>query len=887
MLNNSKIAWHTRSIKGIEKALNTNISKGLSMGQIQFLQKEFGENTLKRVNRYNILRVIIRQFSSPLVLILLVSFIVTIFLASYADAMVMFLAILTSVGIGILQEDKSTRVLENISKTAYSTVIVLRDGVKIEISSIGLVPGDVVYLSGGDKVPADIRLVSSSGLQVNESPITGELKPVKKSLGILKDVDLPVSEQSNMVFMGTSIVEGFCVGVVVATGSETLLGDLALITKSVESKDTALSKSITALAYNIVIAIGIIIAIIFTLGILRGGSVADMLLLAVAVAVAAMPEGLPAAVTVVLAVAMESVMRKGGLVKNLMATETLGSTTVIVTDKTGTLTKGAMELEQVHIANSGVIKSIPIKDVEGDALSVVKFAVLASDAFISIDEDGKNIVHGRPIEQAIIKGAMLSGLQQDELFAQGNNRLEFVQFESKRRYAISLNVFSNKSRVYITGSPEHILEHSTHYLHNGERKPLTSDIREDYTKLQKELSLKGKGFTAIGYRDSVECVIPEDIKDPEEGESLGFTFCGLLSFSDSLRDDVSEAIKTAKNAGIKVIMATGDYSETAKSVAEKAGLNSANIVLGRDFDTLADEAILLAVHNDSIFARMLPDQKLRLITILKEAGEVVAMTGDGVNDAPSLVSADIGIAQGNGTEVAKDASDIILTSGSFVTIIEAIKEGRRAFSNMRKIVSYLLTTSASDIILIGGSMVAGLQLPLLPAQILWANIIGGGFMSFPFAFEPADEGLMESKTRNSSNSLLEGGVGKMIIFISLFTGGLLIVLYAILNYMHLGLQELRTVMFVAISLDSIFLAFSFKSLKRPVWRTTLLSNSFLLIAMAVSTLLLFLAITWPPIMLLLSIEPISITSALLLLLLGVANVIVVEVAKVVFVRKRL
>lgn len=885
-MQNNIIAWHTREITSVVKALNTHIESGLSESQIVILQKKFGKNVLQKSARFQIYKGMLKQLASPLSLVLVVAFVITIALEAYTDGIVILAALSINVIIGVLQEGKSAKIFESLASSVRTNAIVMRDGFKQTVDSAELVPGDIVYLEGGKKVPADLRLVESNNLSINESVLTGEWAATVKSPLIIVDHDAVASAQLNMAFMGTVVSEGHGYGIVVSTGSSAKFGDIAQSTVGISNSDTPLSKSISGLAHSIVSVIGVAIAIIFVIGILRGGSIPDMLLLSVAVAIAAMPEGLPAAVTVTLAIAMEAVMKKGGLVKNLLAAETLGAATVILTDKTGTLTKGVMEMAQSHTHLEAQLPS----EAEGDTLEVLKMAVLASDAFIEGEEqDGTPKVHGRPLEKAIIEGALLAGLRQDELFKGGYNRKEFLQFEASRRYAVSLNSHNNKSRMYITGSPEHILSHATHYLANGQRTPLTNRVREQFKQVQDTLSAEGKRFIAVAYKDSSEGVITNNIKSPEDGESLGFVFGGLLSFSDSVRKDVPKAIATAKRAGVQVIMVTGDHGETAKAVADEVGLNTANIILGTDFAKLADEALVLAVNNSNIFARMLPEQKLRLTVVLQQAGEVVAMTGDGVNDAPALIAANIGIAQGSGADVAKDASDMILTTGSFSIIIAAIHEGRKVLSNLRKIISYLLSTSASMVVLIGGAIIVGLSLPLLPAQILWANIVGGGFMSFPFAFEPGEKGLMERKPKQihsgGVNALFAGGFDKMIFFISFITGIILLVLYIVLNYMNITISELRTVMFVAVSLDSIFLAFSFKNLREPLWSTNVLSNKYLLGGLVISLSLLTLSLTWTPVMNLLSLESLTLVNVALLALLGIANIMVVEIAKIMFIRK--
>ncbi len=880
MQENNKIAWHTREVANIVRALSSNIAQGLSIEQVEQLHKQFGKNILEGGERFTLYKSVKKQILAPLSLILVLAFIITLVLAAYTDATVIVAALLINLVIGALQEGKSAKVFEALAHSAITTTTVLRGGTKQTIDSVELVPGDIVYLEGGHKVPADMRLIEVSNLSINESALTGEWLATTKSAKVLTEHDAPVSAQANIAFMGTVVAEGSGHGIVVATGKEAQFGSLAHATIGSENTQTPLSKSITKLAHNIVGIIGVAIAVIFVIGLLRGGSVSEMLLLSVAVAVAAMPEGLPAAVTVTLAIAMEAVMKRGGLVKNLLAAETLGTATVILTDKTGTLTKGVMELVGVHSARH-IDASLP-QDAQDDDFDILKVAVLASDAFIEgTDDAGLPIVHGRPLEKAIVEGSLKAGLRQDELFKSGNARQEFLQFEASRRYAVSLNTCESKAKMYITGSPEHILSHATHYHSDGKKLPLTDEVRAQFKEVQDALSSEGKRFTAVAYKESSEGTIPNEIKNPQEGESLGFVFGGLLSFSDSVREDVPEAIATAKAAGVQVIMVTGDHGETAKAVAGEVGLNTANIILGTEFTGLADEALVLAVNNGNIFARMLPEQKLRLATVLKAAGEVVAMTGDGVNDAPALIAANIGIAQGSGTDVAKEASDMILTTGSFSVIITAIREGRRALSNLRKIISYLLSTSASEIVLIGGAVLVGLPLPLLPAQILWANIVEEGFMSFPFAFEPGEKGIMKRKPRRNldGSTLFAGGFDKMIFFISFATGIILLVLYTTLNYMGIELDELRTIMFAAVSLDSIFLAFSFKNLREPLWRTNAISNPYLLGGLVISLSLLALSLTWSPLMNLLSLVSLTFTDIFFLALLGIANIMVVEFAK--------
>lgn len=883
--------WHTRDPDALLRAFKTTRETGLSFAQVEQLHKKYGRNEFARPKRFSLLMGIRKQVLAPLSLVLVLALGIVLFLQEYTDSLVILAALLINVIIGVVQEGKAARVFDALAAAVTTQAIVLRGGTKQSVSSTELVPGDIVFLESGHTVPADVRLLELQELEVNESALTGEWIAVRKSLKVLSDAELPLSSQTNMAFMGTIVTEGAGVGVVVSTGDEAHFGKTAAQTAQAEEERTPLQESITKLAHVIVAIIGFVIAFIFAFGLMRGGDAAQMLLVAVAVAVAAMPEGLPAAVTVTLALAMEQILRQGGLVKRLVAAETLGSTTTILTDKTGTLTQGVMTMTSVHTAstlNSGAGGTSP-SDATGDTLEILKMAILASDAFIDgEDDDGVPIVHGRPLEKAIVEGALKAGLRQDELFTHRNNREQFVPFDASRRYAISLNEGPKGGHeLYLTGSPEHILSHCSMYLKNGRSESITDAVRAQYKALQDELSATGARFTAVAHRQCSSNEIPPEVRDPQEGENLNFVFGGLLAFSDAVRDDVPEAIATAKKAGIRVLVVTGDHAETARSVAGEVGLANERVLTGTEVSGMTDDALILAAHDNVIFARMLPEQKLRLATVLKEHGEVVAMTGDGVNDAPALTAANIGLAMNDGTDVAKEAADMILLKNGFGVIVTAIRQGRRALTNLRKITAYLLSTSASEIVLIGGAVVIGAPLPLLPAQILWANIVEEGFMSFPFAFEPAEKKIMEQKPSafNARRGVLGGGLQRMMLVVSLITGGILFALYVFLLEIGIPTDELRTFMFVAVSVDSIFLAFSFKNLHVPLWREDFFSNKYLLVGLVIAFALLALSLTWSPLVKVLALVPLTQFEVFALIVLGVVNILVIEVAKAVFMRK--
>ena len=529
-----------------------------------------------------------------------------------------------------------------------------------------------------------------------------------------------------------------------------------------------------------------------------------------------------------------------------------------------------------------------------DDHELLKAAVLSSSAFIEEGEDApkKLTVHGSPIEKSIVLEGLERGISQTEL-REKNKRIDYVHFESSRRFGASLNEMprGKYKRLYLKGAPETLLENSTHVLYLGRKIRMTDEKREMFNIAQQHRSQEGMRLIGVAYRDVHWETLPI-ASDEEECKKIaeGLTFMGLIAFSDPPREDVGQAIATVKRAGARVIMLTGDNPETARKIARDVGIAGEfdSVLLGEDIEHYDDEALFEAIKTTPVFVRVLPQQKLRIVRVLKNKDEVVAMTGDGINDAPALRAADIGVAVGSGTEVAKEAADIVLLNNSFSIIVDAIREGRKIIDNLKKIVAYLLSTSFSEIFIIGGALIAGVPLPLLPSQILWANIIGEGFMSFAFAFEKPEDGIMKRDPRSSAaKNILTRELKFLIIIISAITGIFLTGLYFVLLKRELPIEEIRTIMFAALSLSSIFFAFSLKSFHKPVWRVQFFSNWYLIFALAVSVLLLFSALTLAPLQLLLTLTPLSNLQFLLLLGIGLFNLLVIELVKYFLFERRL
>ena len=876
--------WHTLSLAEVKEALKASVKTGLSEEEAQKRLEKNGPNELVKESDGGIIAQIIQQFKSPLVFILAIAGVVTFLLHEYLDSIVIAIALLINIIVGTFQEERASKAFEKLNESQEKYAIVFRNGMKKKILARELVVGDIVLLEGGFNVPADIRIVEAKDLKVNEAVLTGEWASVSKKPGEVAS-DVPLAERYNMAWMGTLIASGYGRGIVVAVAEKTQVGAIAAELGTIEQQVTPLQENIRSVAKFLTYVIAAALVVIFVLGLSRGEPLAEMIVISIAIAVATIPSGLPAAVTVVLAIGMEAILKRGGLVRNLLAAETLGSTTVILTDKTGTLTEARMKLAEVHTYES-FGQTQDRSEWTKDDHFLLESAVLASDAFVeeTKGEEGeqKLTVQGRPVEKAIVLGGLESGISQDEIIT-ANERIDYLQFSSERKFSASLNTVAGKdtNRVHINGAPEILLERAEYLYKEGRKIKFAKNLKGKFLELMKERSQDAMRLIGVAYKD----VDWEDL--PEEGDTnditRGTVFVGFMALEDPIREDVPQAIKEVRGAGARVIMITGDNPETAAAIGKRVGIleKGGEIIRGDDTEAIDDDELYDQLMNKiQVIARAAPNQKLRIARILKNHGEVVSMTGDGINDAPALRAASIGVAVGSGTEVAKEASDLVLINNSFSIIVAAIEEGRRIIDNLKKIIAYLLSTSFSEIFIIGGALIAGAPLPLLPAQILWANIVEEGLMSFSFAFEKRDPNAMKRDPRSSrAKDIMTGDLRMMIFIVSAITGIFLVALYFFLLQTDLPIEEVRTIMFVSLSLDAIFFAFSLKSLDTPLWRINFASNKFLLYALATSLGSLMLALVVPPLQRLLSLTPLTPWEILLLVFVGIFNLLTIEGAK--------
>jgi len=801
-----------------------------------------GKNVIERSHRTGKWRILASQFKSPLILMLVAASLVTAFLRDYEDTAFILIAVLINVTLGFYQENKAETALAKLSTYIKERTRVLRGGRDIEISAEEIVPGDVIKLSPGSRVPSDARILRANTLQIDEAILTGESLAVEKTaVAVPKDSEL--AERKSMVWGGTLVVDGKGTAVVVATGAETELGKIASLVRADEREETPLQKAISKFAVRMGLLLVALSGLIFLLGTSLGFQPFDMFLTSVAIAVAAVPEGLPIAMTVILAVGVERLARRRGVVKKLLAAEALGGTTLILTDKTGTLTQASMELSEI-------ISDKP-KEI------VFELALLTTDVIIGNPSGRPEDWHlsGRPMDIAIARAAIEHKVLLPDVFER-NSIMETKPFNSRDKFAGAHAKLGTKSRWIYLGAPDILLE-STNVL---------KDKKEEILGQIDELAYGGSRILGL-------------VVDKE--------FVGLLVFRDPVRQGVSKAIAEVANAGIKTRIVTGDHKGTAVAVAKELGfeLGENSVMTGKEISDYSDSALKQRLEEVVIFARVSPKDKLRLVELYKELGEVVAVTGDGVNDAPALKGADVGVAVGSGTDVAKGAADLIILDDNFETIVEAIREGRRILDNIKKVIVYLLSSILDELILIGGALVAGVALPLNALQILWVNFFSDSFPAIGFAFEKGGN-YLNQKPRKQKGGLMDTEMKVLVWVIGTITSGLLLFLYLFLLDWGFDPATVRTFIFASFSVYTLFLVFSIKSLGQSIFSYNPFSNIYLLLGSLVGFALTGLALYWPPLRGILGTVALSPAWLWGVLGVGLLNLMAVEVGKLFFIKRR-
>lgn len=845
--------YYKKSIDEVQEELNVNLNKGLSSDEVEKRLAEYGENRLTAKAKKSLLTLFVEQFKSFMVLILLVAAAVSGVMGvlhneGLLDTYIILGILIVNAIIGVVQERKAESSLEALNKMSSPHSKVLRNGEVTEISAVEIVPGDIVVLDTGDIVPADLRLTEIANLKIQESSLTGESVPVLKNTKQLEsDEDIPLGDRENMAFSTGMVTYGRGRGIVVATAMNTEVGKIADMLQHTESTETPMKQRLEQLGKVLGYAALAICALIFVVGILYGNPVLDMFMMAVSLAVAAIPEGLQVISTVVLAMGVQRLAKQNAIVRTLPSVESLGSATVICSDKTGTLTQNKMTVVEGWTSNGNIDFKKTEQQLNKEEETLVMAALLCTDAHLKILDDGSTENSGDPTETAIVDVALKFGINKNEV-EKRYNRVEEVPFDSERKRMATINKHPNgKLFVNVKGGLDEVLSVCTHLLvEGGEKRELTDKDIEDIKEQNNQMAQNALRVLAIAKKEIDN--IPSEVTDESLENEL--TFVGMLGMIDPARPEVIEAVKKCRTAGIRPIMITGDHKVTAVAIAKEIGLfgDEDKAITGSELEKISDEELYRDVHKYSVYARVAPEHKVRIVKAWQFHGEIVSMTGDGVNDAPALKQADIGTAMGIvGTEVAKDASDVILTDDNFATIVLAVEEGRRIYDNILKSIQFLLSSNVGEVLLIFIASIFNLGNPLLPIHILWINLVTDSLPALALSVDPAEKDIMTRKPRKTQEGFFTKGMTWRVAYQGITIG--LISLAAYLLGYHDGGQTLgQTMAFAVLAFAQLFHVRNLHSIRRSSFRTNIFKNKALIGGIIVSAVMMLAVLLFPPFM---------------------------------------
>ncbi len=829
------ISWHSTSERDVIKALKTRRS-GLTNDEATERLKEYGYNTLPETKRKTIFGFILEQFENPFVAIMLIAAGITFWLKDPIDAFVILLALTVNIFFGFFQEWKSDRTIEALKAVVKYEAYLVRDNELATVPADQVSPGDILILRSGERVLADARIIEADMLEISEAILTGETTPVKKVSDIVSE-GAPVPDRTNMAYAGTIVNRGEGLGVVVATGVNTQAGGIAQSLVELEETLTPLQQRLQRLA-NVVAAGIIFLAIaVFVSGLIAGVALVEIFSTAVAIAIAAIPAELVVAVTIILTVGMRRLLDRKALIRKLVAAETLGSVNHLCVDKTGTLTEGIMQ-----------VADFIIEGTEKTRTQLLRAGIFCNEA--QIEPGGK--ILGETTDVALMHAAREAGLS-DIIALRKDRILDIFPFESINRYMAALVIEEDGTTIYVKGAAEKILPEATMFMHKDVAVPMQEHDKERLLKKHDELSAQGFRLLALAFRTVPTKNGPLHLGDiPKHLDNI--TFIGFAVIEDPLRPSAKESLHKMKKAGVRVSILTGDHVLTAQTIATKLGIfeEGQKVMNGESLENMSDDAFRQQAKDIGIYARVLPHQKLRIVSALQEVGEVVAMTGDGINDAPALKKSDIGIAVGGAADVAKEAADIVLLDSNFETILEAIKEGRVIFDNIRKATLFLLIDSLGEVVLVGGYLFLSMfgilpvgMLPLVAGQILWINLAEDSLPNFALAFEKGEKDVMERPPTSRTMSIIDRTTGSFILGVSLTANVLLLVIFVWLIKQGMDIERARTIMFAASGIDSLFYILSVRTLNIPIWRSRPWENPWMLTAVLSGVGLMLAAIYLP------------------------------------------
>ena len=901
-----KISWHTKTASEVLYALGSR-GHGLTKEEVVKRLQKYGLNKLPEGTVDGLFIIFLRQFQSPLIYILFIAAGIIFAIGEITDASIIFVVLFFNAIVGTIHEGKAQNTLLALKKFAETSATVLRDGKEFIVPDTAVIPGDIIILQEGEKVPADARIIFANTMKVDEASLTGESEPVTKTDTVVPIDTIPAADQKNMLFKGTHILSGNGTAVVVATGLDTEIGK---IVKKISSIDTEipLKTNIRYLSHIIIFIVLVISTALIVLGALSGKPIKEMFIMAVALSVSIIPEGLPIVMTVVLATGVRRMSKRNVLVKRLQAVEALGQTKVIAVDKTGTLTRNEMVIQRVYTGGKNFEITGRGYEPKGEAildgriidplnhpelLFSGRIAAFCAGAQVSFSEE-TNLwkIAGDPTEAAMLVLSEKIGFFH-EVLEQETPKIFELPFDYQKKYHATIRVVDGKNFLTIVGAPEKVIELCKSIWYKNGNEALSEEKK-------KELELVFHNLAQQGFR-VVACAINSDVR-PEDSVPRGMgrsvdgnaipalTFVCFLGMSDALRSEVKEAMQRVRGADIRVVMITGDHRITAQAIAEEADIwrEGDTVLTGGEIDKMSDNELSEKLGSTSVFARVTPDHKLRIIQAYRKRGEVLAMIGDGVNDAPSLVAADLGVAMGKiGTEVTKEASDIVLLDDNFASIVSAAEEGRGIYKTIKKVILYLFSTSTGEVLVIMGALVLGYPLPLLAAQIIWLNFVTDGFLDIALAMEPKEEGLMQGKFERPKKWIVDGLMTQRMFLMALPMA--IGTLYLFNGYVPVealvnGGHETDLTKAFAISLTTLavfqwFNAWNCRSESKSIFQMDPFSNMFLVGATAIVILLQFAALHTPFLQKILNITPLSLSEWLVIILVASSVILVEEIRK--------
>lgn len=862
--------WHSSSVEEVSKKLKTNINIGLSEEEAQKRFERYGPNNLKEKKKESIFVKFIKQFNDFMIITLIIAAIISAVVsklngeADYIDSIIIVAIVIFNAIMGLVQEQKAEKSLEALKKMSAPNAKVIRNGRVQEIDATMVVPGDIVILEAGNYVPADCRLINSYNLKIEESALTGETIPsLKDSSKILKE-NTAMGDLCNMVFATTIVVNGHGEAIVVETGMNTRVGKIAGMIIEDESPETPIQKKLAEVGKILAIACIIICVLIFVIGIFKKIPIIEMFMTSVGLAVAAIPEGLPAIVTIMLSIGVTKMAKKNSIIRKLPAVETLGSSSVICSDKTGTLTQNKMTVTEVRNcfgrANSNERKFI------------FELGTMCTD---TTEEriNGKLGFVGEATEVAISNAAMEEGVSKSFLYDE-MKRINDIPFDSKRKMMTTIHKYGNGYRIITKGAPDVLLKRCSNCYSGGQIVPIFSK-KDDINEQNNQMAEKALRVIAVAYKDVEK--LPE-MQDVEKN----LIFCGLIGMIDPPREGVKEAVRTCRRAGIKTVMITGDHLQTAKAIAKELGiLKRGDLAIdGETLERMSQHELEQNIMDYSVFARVSPEHKVRIVKAFQSTGAVVAMTGDGVNDAPALKNSDIGIAMGKGgTDVAKNAADMILLDDNFVTIVEAVKQGRNIYDNIKKAIHFLISTNIGEIVTIFFGLVLGIKSPLLAIQLLWINLVTDSLPAIALGLEKEEENIMSRLPRNPKKNLFADGLWWKIMIEGAMLGIFTLLAFSIGNRLY-SVEVGRTMAFLTLGILELVHSFNIKS-EESIFKIGVFENKYLIGALVLGVILQVIVVVVSPLAQIFSLVPLTGIQWLYTVLIAIAPIPIVEIQKAV------